>query len=419
MLGENMRQCSLEYLLGDRDSSQRHRPSELIDGNLPALLEARKIASKYKRPQIAFSYRDKKLSFEQIGGHEFEEKLKEDILNTFLPGLDRSQFHYAFIRHHNDDGGYELNFYMLQMTQNRQFTAYWHDKDVNLHRLLSRKIHQENPHLTNPWKQEYEQLIYPAKKAFNADSKIVKDVQETLDNALKQQLIKSRNDFLELLKKQGYEISRSPQETFTVVAEKKRIRFAGAAARADFDSQNILRTPKIDNTDYTALWKEACLRKHNQLIQKYKFIKPYEQESNRINRQTTGAVSLQNAAENSGTERAVRASKNETSNRREVGGSERSIDRIKGNIEFCQNAIDAIANESDESAERIIGSYIRKNFTKVALRIVTGIGSLLGRMVQSAFGGIFQKIGGMPENYSDGQSNVNNQNNDDHGYFDR
>lgn len=94
---------SLEYLLGDTDSAGRPRRSELVEGNLPSLLEARKMAAKYKHPHITVSYREPK-PLEYIGGYGFEERLKEDILETFLPGLDRSQFHYAFIRHHNGDG---------------------------------------------------------------------------------------------------------------------------------------------------------------------------------------------------------------------------------------------------------------------------------------------------------------------------
>ena len=74
---------SLEYLLGDTDSAGRLRRSELVEGNLPSLLEARKMAAKYTHPHITVSYREPK-PLERIGGYGFEERLKEDILETFL-----------------------------------------------------------------------------------------------------------------------------------------------------------------------------------------------------------------------------------------------------------------------------------------------------------------------------------------------
>ena len=173
---------SLEYLLGDTDSAGRLRRSELVEGNLPSLLEARKMAAKYKHPHITVSYREPK-PLERIGGYGFEKRLKEDILETFLPGLDRSQFHYAFIRHHNGDGSYELNFFLLQMTSGRQFTAYWDKKDRKLHELLSRKIHQENRSLTNPW-EERPELIVPARASINDGAKTAKEIEELLETTI-------------------------------------------------------------------------------------------------------------------------------------------------------------------------------------------------------------------------------------------
>ena len=101
----------LSYLLGNIDSAGRSRRSEIVGGCfLPAVKEARKVASKFKEPEVTFSYRDPNPK-EKIGGQEFEDELQELILQTFLPGLDRSKFNYLFIRHHNPDKSYELNFY--------------------------------------------------------------------------------------------------------------------------------------------------------------------------------------------------------------------------------------------------------------------------------------------------------------------
>ena len=173
---------SLEYLLGDTDFAGHPRRSELVEGNLPSLLEARKMAAKYMHPHITVSYREPK-PLERIGGYGFEERLKEDILETFLPGLDRSQFHYAFIRHHNGDGSYELNFFLLQMTSGRQFTAYWDKKDRKLHELLSRKIHQENRSLTNPW-EERPELIVPARASINDGAETALENVQSLETTI-------------------------------------------------------------------------------------------------------------------------------------------------------------------------------------------------------------------------------------------
>ena len=58
----------LEYLLGNIDSAGRTRRSEIVGGCfLPAVREARKAASKFKEPEITFSYRDPN-PIEEMGG---------------------------------------------------------------------------------------------------------------------------------------------------------------------------------------------------------------------------------------------------------------------------------------------------------------------------------------------------------------
>ncbi len=76
--------------------------------------------------------------------------MKECILKTFSPGFKHEDFYYLFIRHHNPDKSYELNFYTLCMVNNRQFTPYLHRRDIKAHKLMGKMLHQENPRLSDP-----------------------------------------------------------------------------------------------------------------------------------------------------------------------------------------------------------------------------------------------------------------------------
>ncbi len=416
---------SLEYLLGDTDSAGRPRRSELVEGNLPSLLEVRKMAAKYKHPHITVSYREPK-PLEHIGGYEFEVRLKNDILETFLPGLDRSQFHYVFIRHHNEDGSYELNFFLLQMTSGRQFTAYWDKKDRKLHELLSRKIHQENSSLTSPW-EERPELIAPARASINDGAKTAKEIEELLEEALKKKRIRDRGDFLRLIRERGYEITRAGKDYFTVKKDGKRIKFKGQAANEDFNPQNIIPIRKYDPTDYAPLWREACERKRKQLTNKYKFIKgqeiAYERKSERNDRQITGTLLEQNGAPDIEAERACHPGKDQTPDRKEAManggkniGSGRTLVRIKENVAECRNIFEGLAGES---VQRVIGSHIRRNFASIAGGIAAGIASLAGKVIRKAFGRILQEIRRLPESHAKRRKESRNQDRGDHGYYGR
>ena len=393
MIAEILPKANLEYLLGTLDSAKRFRPSELIEGNLPSLIEATKIAAKYKSPFLSVAYHDKERTFEQVGGEEFEQKLKDDILETFLPRLDKSQFHYAFVRHHNEDGGYELNFHLVKMAKDRQFTPYWDAKDRNLHSLLSRKLHQENPQLSNPWEIEYEHLIYPAKQKLNSGSKIAEELEELLNEALKKKLIKDRVDFLKLIQQQGYEIHRRGKNYFSVRKDGKSIRFSGQAAAGDFDPKNIKYKPKIDTTDYAAKWREACERKHNQLTKKYKFLDIYEERTQTNDRQTTGAVSEQNSCtdyeidgiddptEDIGIDRIQDggAGCEELPTGTEIDGDGQGIARLAESIMECQTELESIP--TPEPVGSRFAETLRRGFANIAQSIAASFGGLIGKIL--------------------------------------
>ena len=109
----------------------------------------RKYAQRYKEPSLTYVYHEKR-PLSEIGGIEFEERLKECILETFFPGFEHEDFYYLFIRHHNPDRSYELNFYTLCMANNRQFTPYLHRRDIKAHKLMGKMLYQENPKLSDP-----------------------------------------------------------------------------------------------------------------------------------------------------------------------------------------------------------------------------------------------------------------------------
>lgn len=93
----------LEYLLENTDSKGRDRTSEVVGcGNLRVIMHMRKYARRYKEPSLTYVYRERR-PLNGIGKIEFEERLKECILETSSPGFDHEDFYYLFISHHNPD----------------------------------------------------------------------------------------------------------------------------------------------------------------------------------------------------------------------------------------------------------------------------------------------------------------------------
>lgn len=261
---------SLDYLLGNTDSAGRSRESELVDGDLPSLrMSLQKAQSKYKHPHSTFSYRDPQ-SFEELGGQAFEDELKERITEKFLPGLNRRKFDFAFIRHHNADGSYELNFFMVQMDEEEKFFPANVDKmDRKVNELFSRKLHQDFPNLSNPFDRP--QLLAPNTKRPNMDNELVDELNELLDSALKKKHIKNREDFLKLIEERGYGIARKGKDYITIVKGNTKMRFKGEACKRDFDPETLGRSkPPKDPTDYTKAYKDALEKKRQRLLKRYK-----------------------------------------------------------------------------------------------------------------------------------------------------
>lgn len=277
----------LKYLLNNIDSSNRIRESEIVGGGfLPCVCEARKIASKFKEPAITFVYRDPK-PLEKIGGNNFEKKLQEDILNTFLPNLDRSQFYYLFIRHHNTDKSYELNFYMVCMTNNRQFTPYWDKRDADAHDLLMRMLHQENPLLTDPKSPEHRRLTYSSKNLTEAGKNLYKQVSDYIANMVSQKKIQSREEIIKELECRGYEIPRKGKDFFTVAKDSVRVRILGEVAKEDYGVPKNITMKNLRDE-----WSIINNKRAKILLRKYKHLKIYENGRNKYDENVRTSSSL-------------------------------------------------------------------------------------------------------------------------------
>ena len=265
----------LSYLLGNIDSAGRSRRSEIVGGCfLPAVKEARKVASKFKEPEVTFSYRDPN-PIEKIGGQEFEDELQELILQTFLPGLDRSKFNYLFVRHHNPDKSYELNFYMVGMADGKQFSPYLAKRDLRAHKLLSEMLHQKYTSLKNPNGMEQMRFFVPNPRS----NEFTKKTYEFANNCVRDILfsgIKSKNDIIHTLENRGINITNIGKNYITILHENRKVRLRGPAAEDGFDMDTFLSRKgsrcayDSHNIDYTKLWREENKRREKILAKKYK-----------------------------------------------------------------------------------------------------------------------------------------------------
>lgn len=292
----------LEYLWGNIDSAGRTRRSEIVGGCfLPAVREARKAASKFKEPEITFSYRDPN-PIEEMGGGKFEDELQEAILETFLPGLDRSKFNYLFIRHHNPDKSYELNFYMVGIADGKQFSPYLVKRDLRAHKLLLKMLHQKYPALKNPNGIERLRLFVPNPRS----NEFTKKTYEFVNNCARNVLfsgIKSKNDIIHTLENRGINITNIGKNYITILHENRKVRLRGPAAEDGFNMDTFLSRKDsrgihtLHNVDYTKLWREENKRREKILAKKYKNLTTKEIHPNERN--TSGNEILRTIASRS------------------------------------------------------------------------------------------------------------------------
>ena len=265
----------LEYLWGNIDSAGRTRRSEIVGGCfLPTVREARKAASKFKEPEITFSYRDPN-PIEEMGGGKFEDELQEAILETFLPGLDRSKFNYLFIRHHNPDKSYELNFYMVGIADGKQFSPYLVKRDLRAHKLLLKMLHQKYPALKNPNGIERLRLFVPNPRS----NEFTKKTYEFVNNCARNVLfsgIKSKNDIIHTLENRGINITNIGKNYITILHENRKVRLRGPAAEDGFNMDTFLSRKDsrgihtLHNVDYTKLWREENKRREKYSLKSIK-----------------------------------------------------------------------------------------------------------------------------------------------------
>ena len=279
----------LEYLLGNTDSKGRDRTSEVVGGgNLRVIMHMRKYARRYKEPSLTYVYREKR-PLSEIGGIEFEEHLKECILKTFFPSFEHEDFYYLFIRHHNPDRSYELNFYTLCMANNRQFTPYLHRRDIKAHKLMGKMLHQENPKLSDPSNKK--KLLSASARLGEKGRALYYEVCRLSFDGIEKGIVRTREDLFGILKREGIEIPRQGKDYFTVKRGDTRIRLKGPAAEKTFDIENAdLR--QSDEVDYRKLWEAENKRRHDIMKSRYKNlsernIKDYEREDKQEQRHAT------------------------------------------------------------------------------------------------------------------------------------
>lgn len=279
----------LEYLLGNTDSKGRDRTSEVVGGgNLRVIMHMRKYARRYKEPSLTYVYREKR-PLNEIGGIEFEEHLKECILETFFPGFDHEDFYYLFIRHHNPDRSYELNFYTFCMANNRQFTPYLHRRDIKAHKLMGKMLHQENPKLSDPSNKK--KLLSASARLSEKGRALYSEVCRLSFDGIEKGIVRTRDNLFGILKREGIEIPRQGKDYFTVKRGDTRIRLKGPVAEKTFDIENAdLR--QSDEVDYRKLWEAENKRRHDIMKSRYKHlserkIKDYEREDKQEQRHAT------------------------------------------------------------------------------------------------------------------------------------
>ena len=249
---------TLDYLLGQTDCRGRNRPSYIIDGNYDTFMTQLKQMKQKKNQYITICFRDCK-SLNELGGAEFLNKFKNDVLELMLPGMDYTQFQYMFVIHDNDKHDFELNFVLLQSVNNKRFYGYYDKFDRKCFMAFDRYIHDKYPQLTDP-------LVPALKRALVHEEQPWEHQQQGLFEAIDTKVksynppIRNKDQLLEFLHNAGYKVTRIRRNSITVAQGQNSIKLVGALCT---DAK------KTQGEDLVAQYQSLLSKRQKNLLKKY------------------------------------------------------------------------------------------------------------------------------------------------------
>lgn len=281
---------TIDYLTGkDRDRDK----AKLLQGDIDLSL---KIAESL---EFSNRYTAGCLSFEESNITENQKKeIMDRFEQTFLAGLESDQYNILWVEHRDKDR-LELNFFIpnVELSSQKRLQPYYDRADRPLAENFKQVINHEY-HLSDPNAPEKKQTIISRHDLPKDKKEALNAINDGLMALAQSGHIKDRNDVIDVLEKNGFEISRKTKNNISIKTDGQNLRLKGAFYEQDFrfskdfptDIRNRSTEYKRSSQERYQTARERLNRAARKREQEYR--KKYQRRAEQINQENYTDVSF-------------------------------------------------------------------------------------------------------------------------------
>lgn len=233
-----------EYLLGMIDADGRERPSApvIVRGDAELLRQVIKTCP-HKHKYTSGLLMDE-MSWQQLGGRNFVEKLMDDFEEVMFPGLPKESYAMIWVVHPRQDKKLELNYCVanFHLPSGKALTPYYDRTDRKRFAFL---MEQQNLlyGLSNPNDPDRQKSLQ-LKPALPKEKQLaVQMIHRAVEHAIEKERVHDRESLLEFLGG-TYEINRQGKDYISIRDSSGRLlRLKGAYYDNGFKAEKV--TPRI------------------------------------------------------------------------------------------------------------------------------------------------------------------------------
>jgi hypothetical protein len=202
---------TVEYLLNDRVEKGT---AKVIDGNVKlTLLIIQMVSKRHSR-----CWSSGVLSFEETISEDVAKEIIEEHKRVTYCGMKPSQYNSLYVLH-TDKGRSELHYIFprIELSTGKVFNPYYVKRDFIKKDLFQDYINAKYG-LSSPKQSQSRELVTKNKKKWaNKKSTIQKEIDEAVSNLVNSGVIQSRDDIINFLRENDFEINRVRRESVSVL----------------------------------------------------------------------------------------------------------------------------------------------------------------------------------------------------------
>lgn len=288
----NNPKATMDYLIGKEKDREQAR---VLQGDIDLSLKIAESLDFSNRYTVGC------LSFEES---DLPEEQKKEIIerfeSSFLSGLEPDQYNITWIEHRDKDR-LELNFFIpnVELTSQKRLQPYYDKADRPLAENFKQVINHEYG-LSDPNAPEKKQTLITRHDLPKDKKEALNIINSGLMELAKNGQIKNRDDVIQTLKNNGFEIARVTPNNISIKTDGQNLRLKGAFYEQDFRFSKELSTDITERArDYKSgseeryrTANEKLNRAVNQRQQEYS--RKYPNRTIEVNQKNDKNVSLTN-----------------------------------------------------------------------------------------------------------------------------